>query len=519
MLLVLDGWGVRAERLGNAIALAHLPYYRHLLSRYPHTVLRADGESVGLMEGQMGNSNVGHLNLGAGRTVYQDLVRVFRSIRDGSFFRQPVLLQAMAAARRHGSALHLMGLLSDGGVHSHQEHLYALLEMALREGVRDVHVHAFMDGRDTPPTSGAGYMAALEQRMQELGIGRVATVSGRYWAMDRDKRWERTERAYRAMVAGEGFTARTGSEAVARAYARGETDEFISPTVVVDSDPTRTSSLASGAGEGVRGCLRPGDAVVFFNFRADRARQTSWALAGEDFTGFPRPGGKLPVFFATFTEYDETLCVPHVFPPQHLRHTLGEVWSVHGLRQLRVAETEKYAHVTYFFNGGEEHPFPGEDRCLIPSPKVATYDQKPEMSAPEVTTAVLEAIQKRVYDCIVLNYANPDMVGHTGVLKAAVQAVEVVDSCLARVIPAVLQAGGAVLVLSDHGNVEEMLGPEGEPYTAHTLNPVPFILVDEQSRDAELQEGTLADVAPTLLRLQGLDIPSDMDGHPLVVLT
>ncbi|MEW6398413.1 MAG: 2,3-bisphosphoglycerate-independent phosphoglycerate mutase [Bacillota bacterium] len=511
MLLVLDGWGWSPSREGNAVALARLPYFRHLEARYPHTLLRADGEWVGLMEGQMGNSNVGHLNLGAGRVVYQDLVRVFRSIRDGSFFRHPLLLEVVRQARRPGQALHLMGLLSDGGVHSHQEHLYALLEMAGREGIERVFVHAFTDGRDTPPTSGAGYMAALEARMASLGVGRVATVSGRYWAMDRDRRWERTERAYRALVVGEGEVASSGRDAVARAYARGEADEFITPTVVRGW---------RGPGDGPTGDpvgrISPGDGVIFFNFRADRARQLSWALAGESFDGFARPAGKLPLAFCTFTRYDEKLPVPCVFPPQDVRNTLGEVWSRHGLRQLRIAETEKYAHVTYFFNGGREEPFPGESRRLIPSPRVSTYDRKPEMSAPEVTSAVLEEISKDVYDCMVLNYANPDMVGHTGVTEAATRALEVVDGSLARVIPAVLARGGVVMVLGDHGNVEQMLDEDGGPHTAHTSNPVPFILVDEEQRDVRLREGGLADVAPTLLTMQGLPIPPEMDGHCLL---
>lgn len=524
VLLILDGWGYSPRREGNAVALARLPFFRHLEATFPCTLLRADGEWVGLMEGQMGNSNVGHLNLGAGRVVYQDLVRIFRSIRDGSFYRHPVLLEVVGRAREPGRALHLLGLLSDGGVHSHQEHLYALLELARREGVERVFVHAFMDGRDTPPTSGAGYMAALEQKMASLGVGRVATVSGRYWAMDRDRRWERTERAYRALVAGEGEAAGSGAEAVARAYARGETDEFITPTVIrtpggdgCTGEGDRAGRLSPGEGEDRPvGRIRPGDGVVFFNFRADRARQLSWALAAEEFEGFSRPGGRLPLSFCTFTRYDEKLPVPCVFPPQDVRNTLGEVWSQHGLRQLRIAETEKYAHVTYFFSGGREEPFPGEERRLIPSPKVATYDRKPEMSAPEVTAAVLGEIERDVHDCIVLNYANPDMVGHTGVLEAAVRALEAVDGCLARVVPAVLGRGGVVMVLGDHGNVEQMLDEEGGPHTAHTSNPVPFILVDEQSRGVRLRTGGLADVAPTLLLMQGLPVPPEMEGQSLL---
>lgn len=504
MLIVLDGWGASERREGNAIALADIPFFRYLERSYPYTLLRADGEAVGLLEGQMGNSNVGHLNLGAGRVVYQDLVRIFRSIRDGSFFRHPALREVAAQARRPGQALHLLGLLSDGGVHSHQEHLYALLEWARRERIERVYVHAFLDGRDTPPTSGASYMSALEQRLREVGVGRVATVSGRYWAMDRDRRWERTERAYRALVAGEGEEASAGGEAVARAYARGETDEFVAPTVI------RQKGAPVGR-------ISPGDAVIFFNFRADRARQLSWALAAEEFDAFPRPGGRLPLCFVTFTQYDEKLPVPCLFPPQDLRNTLGEVWSRYGLRQLRIAETEKYAHVTYFFSGGREEPFPGEDRRLIPSPRVSTYDLQPEMSAREVTEAVLEELDRDVYDCVVLNYANPDMVGHTGVLEATVRAVETVDRCLARVVPTVLGKGGVAMVLGDHGNAEQMREENGEPHTAHTANPVPLVLAGDRWRGCRLREGGLADVAPTLLTLQGLEVPPEMDGHPLLV--
>lgn len=502
-LIVLDGWGINPRREGNAVALARTPNLDRLFATYPHSQLEAAGEAVGVMAGQMGDSNIGHLNLGAGRIVYQDLVRITRSIRAREFFQNPTLRAAIESARDRGTALHLLGLLSPGGVHSHSEHLYALLEMAVELGLKKVFVHAFLDGRDTPPTSARQYMEELLERMRSLGVGRVATVSGRYYAMDRDKRWERTKRAYDALVRGEGERAADPLEAVETAYARGETDEFVVPTVVVD-----------GEGRPV-GKIQPGDSVIFFNFRYDRARQLTQAFVDENFTAFPVE--KLPgLYFVCMTRYDETLRAPVAFSPQDLNRTMGEVVSQLGLRQLRIAETEKYAHVTFFFSGGREEPFPGEDRRLIPSPKVATYDLQPEMSAYPVTEVVIAAVEAGEYDFLVLNYANLDMVGHTGVLDAAVRAVEAVDDCLGRVVDALVRRGWKVIITGDHGNAEQMVDYEtGEPHTAHTLNPVP-VLVLGAGKGARVHPGILADVAPTLLELMGLSQPAEMTGRSLL---
>ena len=502
-LIVLDGWGLSDRVDGNAVKLARTPVMDGLIRRFPFCRLTAHGEAVGLMPGQMGDSNVGHLNLGAGRVVYQDLVRISRSVRTGQFFRNPALLGAVQRVRASGGRLHLMGLLSDGGVHSHQEHLYALMELASKEGVGEVLVHCFTDGRDTPPTSGKGYIEALEAKIRGLGKGRIATVMGRYYAMDRDKRWERTKKAFDAIVHGVGRETSSGLEAIEQAYAMGETDEFVTPTVVTPAAR-----------------ILPGDAVIFFNFRADRARQMSHALVDERFEQFDR-GGYAPVYVVGMAQYEEGLDMPVAFPPVYLRRTLGEVLSESGLRQLRIAETEKYAHVTFFFNGQEETPFPGEERLLIPSPKVATYDLKPEMSAFEVTEAVVEGVRSGGYDVIVLNYANADMVGHTGCLDAAVKAIEAVDACLGKVLESIESAGGAAIVCSDHGNAEQMVDYEtGEPHTAHTSNPVPCIIVDrrieaEKSR-LRLRDGILADVAPTFLELLGLPKPAEMEGESLI---
>ncbi|MBX6377112.1 MAG: 2,3-bisphosphoglycerate-independent phosphoglycerate mutase [Clostridia bacterium] len=509
-LIVLDGWGLRDETTGNAVRLARTPVMDALTATHPFTTLRADGEAVGLLPGQMGNSNVGHLNLGAGRVVYQDLTRIHRALADGGFERNPVIVAALAAARPDGAGgrvptLHLLGLLSDGGVHSHIDHALALVDLAARVGVRRLALHAFLDGRDVPPTSAGPFLEAAERRLREAGLGRVATVSGRYYAMDRDRRWDRTEKAYRAIAEGVGPRAPSAMAALEAAYARGETDEFVTPTVVVPD-----------GGEPLR--VEPGDSLFFFNFRADRARQLTWAFVQEDFAGFARR--RLPVHFATMTRYDETLDVPVAFPPQDLRRTMGEVVSEAGLTQLRIAETEKYAHVTYFFNGGREEVFPGEERILVPSPRVATYDLQPEMSAPEVTERLLERLGAAGGPprFVVLNYANPDMVGHTGVLEAAIAAVETVDRCLGRVIEALLSLRGAALVLADHGNAETMIDPEtGGPHTAHTLNPVPCVLVAADGVRRRLRPGILADAAPTLLELLGLPAPPEMTGRSLVV--
>jgi 2,3-bisphosphoglycerate-independent phosphoglycerate mutase len=503
VLIIMDGWGEGKGREGNAVALARTPNIDLYKEKYPYTLLGAAGEEVGLPEGQMGNSEVGHLNLGAGRIVYQDFTRISRAIREGEFYRNPVLVDVMQQAQGH--SLHLIGLLSDGGVHSHIQHLYALLELAAAQGLERVYVHAFLDGRDVPPTCAARYFVELERKFEALGCGSVATVSGRYWAMDRDKRWERTALAYKALVAGQGETAMSAQEAVQKAYERGESDEFVRPTVIL-------------AGNGApRGRVQEGDAVIFFNFRPDRARQLTRAFVDADFSGFDRGPTPPKVHFVCLTQYDETIAAPVAFPPQSLANTLGEYLSRQGLRQLRIAETEKYAHVTFFFNGGEEKPFPGEERRLIPSPKVATYDLKPEMSAYEVTDALLTELKENKYDLVVLNYANADMVGHTGNLQAAVRAVEAVDDCVGRVVPEVLALGGAIIVTADHGNAEEMINPTtGEPQTAHSTNPVPFILITAEPRENHLATGRLADVAPTILELLRLPQPEVMSGRSLL---
>ncbi len=504
----MDGWGWREEKEGNAILLAGTPNLDALRENYPFTLLKASGEAVGLPEGQMGNSEVGHLNIGAGRIVYQDLTRINLAIKDGSFFENPVLKEAFKRAKETGGKVHLLGLVSDGGVHSHIEHLYALLEFAKREGLCDrTYVHAFTDGRDTPPTSGLKYIRALLAKMAELSCGKIASISGRYYAMDRDKRWERTALAYEALVLGKGLKAPDPVKAIEEAYARGETDEFIKPTVIVSNGkPVAT--------------IDDGDVVIFFNFRADRARQLTRALTDPNFKEFPREKFPKLAYFVCMTLYDETFDLPVAFPPVHLKNIWGEVVSKAGLYQFRIAETEKYAHVTYFFNGGEEKPFPLEERKLIPSPRdVPTYDLKPEMSAYEVTEEVISRIKTGKYRFIVMNYANGDMVGHTGVLEAAIKAVKVVDECVGKVLEAWRKYTdrAPAIVTADHGNCEMMIDPEtGEPFTAHTANPVPFYLVDDRFKGASLEKGILADIAPTGLYLMGLEIPQEMTGKILL---
>jgi 2,3-bisphosphoglycerate-independent phosphoglycerate mutase len=508
LLVVLDGWGLRAERENNAIAVAGTPHMDALANEFPHTKLRTSGLAVGLPEGQMGNSEVGHTNLGAGRIVYQDLVRINRAVEDGSFFQNPVLLEAVRRARQGSGTVHLVGLFSDGGVHSHVDHLHALLELARREGVPRAFVHALLDGRDTPPKSGLEYMRAFERRVREARHGEVATVMGRFFAMDRDKRWDRVEQAWRAMVLGDGHRAASGVAAIEEAYAREETDEFVKPTVVVN-----------GAGE-PRGRVRDGDAVVFFNFRADRAREITRAFAQEGFHEFDVRERPRLSYYACMTEYDRTFGLPVAFAPDQPTEIFPEVVARAGIAQLRCAETEKYAHVTFFFNGGREVQFDKEDRILVPSPRdVKTYDQKPEMSAREVTDKLVQAIDSRRYGFVVVNFANPDMVGHTGRLDAAVKAVKVVDECVGRLWAAARKAGMAMLVTADHGNCEMMVDPQtGEPHTAHTLGPVPFILASPDFRGAKLrEEGVLADVAPTALEVMGLPKPKAMKGLGLVV--
>ncbi len=505
ILIVLDGWGVNSHKDGNAVASANAPVFAELVNEHPHTELQASGEHVGLPEGQMGNSEVGHLNLGAGRIVYQDITRITKSIRDGEFYKNPVLLSAMETVKQKASTLHLMGLLSDGGVHSHMDHIFAMLDLAKTHGLTSVLFHAFLDGRDTPPSSALGYIEQLENHMRKAGIGRIATVSGRYYAMDRDKRWERVQKAYEAMVDGEGIRKASAAEAVLASYEHKRTDEFVLPSVIIGGGITA-----------VGGTIRDDDAVIFCNFRSDRAREITRALTDPHFDGFNRMQPPRLSTFVCLTTYDETFNLPVAYPPVRLTHILGQIVSEKGLKQLRIAETEKYAHVTFFFNGGEEKPFPGEDRVLIPSPRdVATYDLKPEMSAREVTDEVVKRIQSKQYGFILMNYANPDMVGHTGVMAAAIKAVEILDECLGRVLRAAQETGSRVLITADHGNLEVMKDDAtGQPHTAHTTDPVPFIVVGEQ---VKLREGgCLADVAPTILQLMGIEQPKEMTGKTLL---
>ena len=499
MLMILDGYGYSANTEGNAIYAAKTPVMDKLLEKYPHTLINASGLDVGLPNGQMGNSEVGHTNIGAGRIVYQELTRITKAIGDGDFFENDAFLKAVENCKKHGSALHIYGLLSDGGVHSHITHMFALLELAKRSGLTKVFVHGFMDGRDVSPTIGIEYVKQLEDKMKELGVGKIGTLSGRYYAMDRDNRWERVEKAYAALVYGEGAKENSAVEAIQKSYDAGVTDEFVVPTVI--SDDAKISE---------------NDSVICFNFRPDRAREITRTLVDGDFEGFKRRNGFFPVHYVCMTQYDAKM--PNVdvaFKPEELKNTFGEYISNKGLSQLRIAETEKYAHVTFFFNGGVEAPYENEDRALIPSPKVATYDLKPEMSAYEVTDEVLKRINSRKYDAIILNYANCDMVGHTGVFECAVKAVETVDECMGKVIDAVLAQGGTVCVTADHGNADQMLDPvTHDVFTAHTTNPVPFIVA---GADCELRSGgRLADIAPTMLELMKLDKPAEMTGESLI---
>ena len=498
-LIILDGFGCREETKGNAIAAARTPHLDHLMASCPHTRIGASGMDVGLPDGQMGNSEVGHTNIGAGRIVYQELTRITKSFDEGEALGNPALTAAMENARRPGQALHLMGLLSDGGVHSHIRHLYGLMEMARRFAVERVYLHCFMDGRDVPPTSGTEFIAALQQKIKELGLGQIATVSGRYYAMDRDNRWERVKLAYDAIVNGEGNKDPDPVAVMQKSYGAGVTDEFIVPTVVTE-----------GAG------IKAGDSVIFFNFRPDRARELTRTLVDPDFAGFEREKGFFPLTYICMTQYDATM--PNVevaYRPESLANTLGEYLSRLGKTQLRIAETEKYAHVTFFFNGGVEAPYEGEDRVLIPSPKVATYDLQPEMSAYAVTDEAVRRIESGRYDVIILNYANCDMVGHTGVFEAAVKAVEAVDTCLGRLLAALEKAGGRAFLTADHGNADQMADENGAPFTAHTTNPVPFVAIG--FGDVKLRSGgRLADIAPTMLQAMGLPQPEEMTGRSLL---
>jgi len=505
VLMILDGWGIASDSATNAVALANTPNLDALLSEYPHTQVLTSGMAVGLPEGQMGNSEVGHLNLGAGRVVYQDLTMISKAIVDGDFFTNPVLLDCIARTKAAGGRLHLSGLLSDGGVHSHNTHLYALLELAKKEELSEVYIHCLLDGRDTPPQSGDTYLEELETEIARIGIGKIATVMGRYYAMDRDNRWDRVEKAYNAIVRGQGECRDSAAAAIKESYAAGVHDEFVLPCVVC-------------AGGKPVGPVRDGDGFIFFNFRSDRAREITRALALNEFAGFPRQEMPALSSYVCMTEYDATFGLPIAFSQEELTNILGDVLAKAGKTQLRIAETEKYAHVTFFFNGGSEEPFPGEDRCLIPSPKeVATYDQKPEMSAYLVTEELLAKLDEDKYDVVILNFANCDMVGHTGIIPAAVKAVEAVDACVGKLIAKVRELGGAALITADHGNADQMRDTDGEPFTAHTTNPVWLVLVDDSRKGAKLREGgCLADIAPTMLDMLGLPKPVEMTGESLL---
>jgi 2,3-bisphosphoglycerate-independent phosphoglycerate mutase len=505
MLMILDGWGETAAGPGNAVTLAKTPNLDSLKADYPHTQLSTSGPAVGLPEGIMGNSEVGHLNIGAGRIVYQDLLRIDKAIEDGSFFKNPAITASFQHARDNHSALHLMGLVSDGGVHSQLTHLLALLDLAKEEGLEKVFVHAILDGRDTPPNAGKDYIARVQHHMDAVGVGVIATICGRYYAMDRDTRWDRTALAYALYTQGEGAARKEPVQAVEDAYGRGESDEFVKPLVMNDTTGTPHA------------VIQDGDSIFFFNFRADRARQMIRAFSEDAFDGFERKVRPKVASTTCMTLYDETFGLPVAFPPVHLDDILGELISKAGLRQLRIAETEKYAHVTYFFNGGDEKPFHNEDRCLVPSPReVPTYDHKPEMSATAVTEEVLNRIASNRYDLVVLNFANMDMVGHTGILGAAISAVQTVDDCVGRIATAVKNSGGALLITADHGNAETMVDRHGGAHTAHTTNPVPFLLVSDRHREVKLRVGVLGDIAPTILELMAIRQPQKMTGQSLI---
>ena len=502
MLMILDGFGINENTEANAIALANTPNLDRIFKQNPSTTIKTSGLDVGLPDGQMGNSEVGHTNIGAGRIVYQELTRITKSIEDGDFFSIPELMGAIENCKKHHSKLHIMGLLSDGGVHSHVRHLYALLELAKRNDFEDVYVHCFMDGRDTPPASGESYITELESKMAEKGVGQIASITGRFYAMDRDKRWERVQKAYDALVNGIGEKSASATKAIEDSYQKEIFDEFVVPTLICNTENEPIATISAN------------DSVIFFNFRPDRAREITRSLVDDEFTGFERT--KFPLYYACFTNYDETIKnVQIVFKKDEIKNTFGEIVSNKGLTQLRIAETEKYAHVTFFFNGGEEKQYAGEDRILVPSPKVETYDMQPEMSAIEVTDKVVEAIESRKYDTIILNYANPDMVGHTGILEAAIKAIETIDGCVQRVVEAIEKTEGVMLITADHGNSEQMIDyATGEPHTAHTTNVVPLVLVGKQ---AKLKEGRLADLAPTMLKLMNIEKPAEMTGESLII--
>ncbi|MFN7097334.1 MAG: 2,3-bisphosphoglycerate-independent phosphoglycerate mutase [Gammaproteobacteria bacterium] len=505
-LIVLDGWGYREDPTDNAIAAAKKPIWDKLNSYYPHTTIQGSGRCVGLPDGQMGNSEVGHVNLGLGRIVYQDYTRINEAIKSGEFFSNPVLLEAIQQAKQHGKVIHVLGLLSPGGVHSHEDHILAFIELVKRTGGNQLAVHAFLDGRDTPPQSARASLEKIEAALKTTNTGHIASICGRYYAMDRDKRWDRVKLAYDMLTAGVApYQARSALEALDLAYQRGETDEFVKPTCIMPADQKPI-------------IIRDGDAVIFMNFRADRARELSYALTQPNFSHFDRLKKPALGAFVTLTEYANDIVAQVAFPPQILTQGMGEVLSEHGLTQLRIAETEKYAHVTFFFNGGKETVYPGEQRILVPSPKVSTYDLKPEMSAYQLTEELVNAIQSKQYDFIVCNFANPDMVGHTGNFGATVKAIEAVDACLGAIYDALMSVGGEMLITADHGNAEYMFDPEtAQPHTAHTCEPVPLIYVGRPAHFIE-QHGKLADVAPTLLYLMDLPIPNEMDGKVLLSL-
>ena len=505
MLMILDGFGYNENEEANAVKLANTPNIDTLMKKYPTTRIMPSGLAVGLPEGQMGNSEVGHTNIGAGRIVYQELTRITKSIEDGDFFSNEEFVAAIENCKKHNSKLHILGLLSDGGVHSHNRHLYGLLEMAKRRDFENVYVHCFLDGRDTPPASGENYIIELQDKMKEKGVGKIATLSGRFYSMDRDKRWQRVQKAYDAMINGVGIKSSNPINAIENSYQKEVFDEFVEPVVITAAD-----------GETPVAKIEENDSVIFFNFRPDRAREITRAIVDKDFNEFETK--KINTFFVCFTSYDETMPNVHIaFKKEQIKNTLGEVLSNCGRTQLRIAETEKYAHVTFFFNGGEEKQYKGEDRILVPSPKVETYDMQPEMSAYEVTEKVVEAIESQKYDCIILNYENPDMVGHTGSLEAAIKAVEAIDECVGKVVKAINEKHGDLIITADHGNCEQMIDyTTGEPHTAHTTNPVPLILVSEKE-NIELNEGgKLADLAPTILELMGIEQPKEMTGVSLL---
>ncbi|MBQ5430429.1 MAG: 2,3-bisphosphoglycerate-independent phosphoglycerate mutase [Lachnospiraceae bacterium] len=505
VLMILDGFGINDNPKANAVAAANKPVLDGLMKDYPCVRGLASGLSVGLPDGQMGNSEVGHMNMGAGRIVYQELTRITKEIEDGTFYDNEELKKAFANAKEKDSAVHFFGLLSSGGVHSHNSHLYGLLNMAKKEGVDKVYVHAFLDGRDTAPTSGEGFLAELEEKMKEIGVGKIASIHGRYYAMDRDNRWDRVALAYNALTKGEGNKAASSADAIKASYADEKTDEFVLPTIIEENGaPVAT--------------INDGDSVVFFNFRPDRAREITRTFCADDFDGFDR-GARKDVTFVTFTEYDATIPNKFVaFKKVELTNTFGEFLANHGMTQARIAETEKYAHVTFFFNGGVEEPNKGEDRILVKSPKVATYDLQPEMSAPEVCDKLTDAIRSGNYDVIVCNFANPDMVGHTGVIDAAVKAVETVDACVGKAVEALKEMDGVMFICADHGNCEQMLDYEtGEPWTAHTTNPVPFILVNADPSYGLKEEGRLCDIVPTMIELMGMEKPAEMTGESLLI--